>query len=121
MPNDIILEVDEQSYNVDVDGDKSIDVEVDSSDIDVNVGVRSMEFDFAGDSDEIEMEVDVAIETVSGNHFDGPYQVTPKAHGGTVLETNGKYMDDDVTVTEIPYYETTATTGGTVLFIATEV
>lgn len=52
--------------------------------------------------------------------YDGAYEVTPKASEQTVLETRNKLMTDDVTVLEIPYYETYNTSGYTV-YIANEV
>ncbi len=39
-----------------------------------------------------------------GQHYDGPYEVTPKADRATVLETEGKLMDDNVTVLRVPYH-----------------
>ncbi len=50
----------------------------------------------------------------------GGYTVIPKANEPTVLETKGKRMTDDVTVTKIPYYETANPLGDTV-YIAAEV
>ena len=50
----------------------------------------------------------------------GEYTVIPKANEPTVLETKGKRMTDDVTVTKIPYYETANPLGDTV-YIAAEV
>ena len=50
----------------------------------------------------------------------GEYTVIPKANAPTVLETAGKTLNKDVTVTKIPYYETSNPTGDTV-YIASEV
>jgi len=52
--------------------------------------------------------------------YKGPYEVTPKAHDQTVLETGGKSMAEDVTVLKIPYYEVGNSSGDTV-YIANEV
>lgn len=52
--------------------------------------------------------------------YDGDYVVIPKAHNATILATEGKLMEDDVTVTEIPYWETSNTNGVTA-YIANEV
>lgn len=57
---------------------------------------------------------------VGGDPYQGSYVVTPKANSQTVLETKGKTMSDDVTVVEIPYYETSNISGSTV-YIANEV
>lgn len=55
-----------------------------------------------------------------GEPYEGEYTVIPKANAPTVLETAGKTLDKDVTVTKIPYYETSNPTGDTV-YIASEV
>ena len=52
--------------------------------------------------------------------YQGPYDVIPKAHTMQTLETNDKYMEDDVRVHEIPYYETSNLSGGTTCYIANE-
>lgn len=57
---------------------------------------------------------------IGGGQYTGDYMVIPKAHAATVLPTNGKLMADDVTVSEIPYYETSNISGNTV-YIADEV
>ena len=72
------------------------------------------------------LEYDVGIETAiqiinPTERYEGPYTVTPLAHSETVLETQDKYMDDDVTVLKIPYYETSNLSGGYTVFIAGEV
>lgn len=59
-------------------------------------------------------------ESTGGIPYEGDYTVTPKAHEATILATNGKIMTDDVTVVEIPYYETSNISGSTV-YIANEV
>ena len=75
----------------------------------------------ANEEQNVSMDVATAIQTVSGNHYTGPYEATPKAEAQTVLETNGKFMDDDVTILEIPYYETSNLSGGKTAYIADEV
>lgn len=52
--------------------------------------------------------------------YEGSYTVTPKAHTEQVLATDGKLMEDDVTVFEIPYFET-SNLSGTTVYIANEV
>ena len=42
--------------------------------------------------------------TVDIIHYDGSYDVVPKTYE-QVLNTKNKYMDKDVTVLEIPYFE----------------
>lgn len=51
--------------------------------------------------------------------YDGTYDVIPKARTMQTLETNRKYMEDDVRVHEIPYYET-SNEQGTTVYIANE-
>ena len=57
---------------------------------------------------------------VGGDPYQGDYVVTPKANSQTVLETRGKTMSENVTVVEIPYFETSNISGNTV-YIANEV
>lgn len=45
--------------------------------------------------------------------YPGPYTVTPAVEAQS-LATAEKYMDEDVTVLEIPYYETSNVYGSTV-------
>ena len=52
--------------------------------------------------------------------YDGAYTVTPKANTEQILETAHKLMSDDVTVFEIPYFET-SNLSGTTVYIANEV
>lgn len=60
------------------------------------------------------------VHTGGGEPYEGEYTVIPKANAPTVLETAGKTLNKDVTVTKIPYYETSNPTGDTV-YIASEV
>ena len=67
------------------------------------------------------LSADITIpDQTGGVPYHGNYAVTPKAHDSTVLSTRGKVMLDDVTVIEIPYYETSNESGSTV-YIANEV
>lgn len=52
--------------------------------------------------------------------YEGDYEVTPKLHITQTLDTDGKYMEDDVIVLEVPYYETSNESGGTTVYICTE-
>ena len=53
--------------------------------------------------------------------YDGAYEVTPLANEETTLLTNQKFMDGDVKVNKIPYYETSNESEGETVFIASEV
>lgn len=48
-----------------------------------------------------------------GDTYDGPYEVVPSVRS-QILNTKLKLMTDDVTVKEIPYYETSNLQGITV-------
>lgn len=67
---------------------------------------------------ETESKVNVGVSTAVikgyGSDYEGAYVVIPKAFEETILPTNGKILADDITVKEIPYYETSNTKGKTV-------
>ncbi len=63
---------------------------------------------------------DMSVAIIKGKPYEGDYVVIPKADAATVLPTKDRMMQDDVTVTRIPYYETANPTGVTV-YIASEV
>lgn len=63
---------------------------------------------------------DEVIMVADADVYEGDYTVVPKAHEETVLETEGLLMADDVTVLQVPYYETSNTSGYTA-YIASEV
>lgn len=48
--------------------------------------------------------------------YDGSYEVTPRLYAQS-LDTDGKLMEDDVTVYEIPVTRTTNPTGGLTVLI----
>lgn len=48
--------------------------------------------------------------------YGGPYEVTPRLYAQS-LDTDGKLMQDDVTVYEIPVTRTTNPTGGLTVLI----
>ena len=52
--------------------------------------------------------------------YTGAYTVTPKTEGQT-LATEKKSMQKDVTVKAIPFYEVGNTSGGSTVYIGTEV
>lgn len=53
--------------------------------------------------------------------YTGTYEVTPLVDAETTLPTAQKFMDEDVRVKAIPYFETTNTSDGETVFIGTEV
>ena len=50
--------------------------------------------------------------------YDGDYLVIPKAYDEQVLETANKLLLEDVTVTKVPYYETSNLFDGKTAYIA---
>lgn len=48
--------------------------------------------------------------------YEGAYEVTP-IYDDVILETNQRYMTDDVTVKAIPVYEVQNPSGGTTIII----
>lgn len=69
---------------------------------------------------EAEAEVVTRIRTGDYPTYAGPHEVTPKAAEAQVLETARKVVLQDITVHEIPYWETSNQSGMTA-FIASEV
>ena len=53
---------------------------------------------------------------VGATVYDGSYEVTPRLYAQS-LDTDGKLMEDDVTVYEIPISHTTNPTGGLTVLI----
>lgn len=95
--------------------DHVLNMEVESN----TVGVDT-EFIINTDIIEIGMALDVGIFTTAGDRYDGVYEVTPKAYDETILATEGKVMDDDVTVRQVPFYVTSNQSGGETVYIAEE-
>lgn len=53
--------------------------------------------------------------------YTGEYDVTPRAFGPQILETANKVMKENVTIAEVPYWETSNESNGTTAYIAKEV
>lgn len=53
--------------------------------------------------------------------YTGAYTVTPKAFDSQILETANKVLKENVTVSEVPYWETRNESNGTTAYIAKEV
>lgn len=62
----------------------------------------------------------INVQIVAADVYDGDYVVTPQAHEEQILPTEGKMMEDDVTVLRVPYFETSNIFGKTA-YIASEV
>ena len=57
---------------------------------------------------------------VTPEAYDGDYSVVPKAEAQQ-LPTKKKYMEDDVTITAIPYFDVANPSGGQTIYIGSEV
>ena len=69
----------------------------------------------------IRMDVEKAVVVLADtNHYDGPYEVTPKADEAQTLPTKNTILSEDVTVLAVPFYEAD-NQNGTTIFIASEV
>ena len=53
--------------------------------------------------------------------YDGEYEIVPSAKDEVVLKTTNKLMLADVQVKKIPYYDVTNSTGGSTVYIGSEV
>lgn len=53
--------------------------------------------------------------------YSGVYEVAPKTDEAVVLETAAKYMERDITVLKVPFYQTGNEQGGTTVYIGDEV
>lgn len=61
------------------------------------------------------IEAEITVPTfLEADYYRGSYEVTPLVDEETVLETRGLTLTSDVTVLEIPYYETSNESGYTV-------
>lgn len=60
------------------------------------------------------------VTSIDGVQYDGEYAVVPKIDS-QVLPTKNKVMVDDLTITAIPVYRVSNTSGGTTVYIANEV
>ena len=56
----------------------------------------------------------------SVDRYKGDYEVTPKVES-QVLQTAQKFLEDNVTIKEIPYFDVSNTAGGSTVYIGNEV
>lgn len=84
-------------------------------DVDLTVEEYDLEFD-DGASYDVELDTVIKVVTITGDIYEGPYEVTPTLET-QMLATRNKTMSDDVTVFEIPYAEVGNTAGGTTVTI----
>lgn len=58
--------------------------------------------------------------TIKPEDYEGDYSVTPKVDS-QVLATKAKYMVDDLVIKEIPFFDTSNTSGGRTIYIGDSV
>lgn len=58
--------------------------------------------------------------TVHTDAYDGPYEATPMTVSQK-LNTKEKYMNDDMSIRSIPYFDVGNTSGGSTVYIGTEI
>lgn len=81
--------------------------------LDVDLTVEEYDLDFDdGASYDVELDTVINVITITGDMYEGPYEVTPTLET-QMLATRNKTMSDDVTVLKIPYAEVGNTAGGT--------
>lgn len=68
------------------------------------------------DGQTVGMSIGAEYSVVAADTYDGPYEVTPRLYAQS-LDTDGKLMEDDVAVYEIPISRTTNPTGGLTVLI----
>ena len=55
------------------------------------------------------------------NVYSGVYKITPKTRKEVVLETAKKYLEQDIKVLKVPFYQTSNEQGGITIYIGDEV
>ena len=86
--------------------------------LDVELSVEEYELEYSeSESLDIDMDMAVIVQSIEGEHYQGAYIVTPKKDEQTILVTQNKVMDDNVTVLEIPYQSVSNLVGGTTAII----
>lgn len=72
---------------------------------------------YAGTVQAYDLGVDTAIETITGDHYTGPTEVTPTTEA-QILETRGLFMDQHITIAPIPNNYGLITWDGNVLTVS---
>lgn len=66
-------------------------------------------------------DVKIIKEVIRPKTYDGQYEVTPNTLEETVLDTANTFLESNVTVRKIPYYEVSNNAEGTTVYIGKEV
>lgn len=72
---------------------------------------------YAGTVQAYDLSVDTAIETITGDHYDGPVEVTPTQETQT-LATQGLFVDENIVINPIPSNYGLITWDGSVLTVS---
>ena len=72
--------------------------------------------DVGTDIENIGLSIGAEYNVAQAETYDGSYEVTPRVYAQS-LDTDGKLMDDDVTVHEIPVTRTSNLQGGLTVLI----
>ena len=65
-------------------------------------------------------EIHKVTEYIGGERYTGDYEVTPKVEKQT-MPTKDKILINDMTIEAIPFYNVSNTSGGSTVFIGSEV
>ena len=109
MPN-YPLEIVTSSYDISLLGDENAEIGIVTS---------SYNLDMVESSYTLDLGEVIEVKYPGGDVYDGDYVVVPKTES-QVLPTRSKVMANDVTVKEVPFFQTSNTYGDTV-YIASEV
>lgn len=96
-------------------------VSIDDRECNVN-GTLSIEQSLTGQINQ-RMGLTGRLAAVYATHveaYNGSYEVTPKTFSQT-LETKEKYMNNNVSIRSIPYFDVGNTSGGSTVYIGTEI
>lgn len=85
-------------------------------DVGIEESVQVYNFEISGIQEEYSLDIATSIETSNAPHYQGEYIVTPRLYE-QALDTDGKIMDEDVVVHEIPITKATNPHGGQTVLI----
>lgn len=83
----------------------------------VAASVQAFSFTVAQEALSFELDVGTTIQATTGEHYEGPTEVTPTEETQTLL-TQGLFMDQDITVAPIPSNYGRITWDGSILTVS---
>ena len=85
--------------------------------LDVDLSVEEYDLDVSeAEALDVELETAIQVSTITGDIYEGSYDVTPSFEQQS-LETRNKTMKDDVTIQPIAVSRTQNLAGGTTIYI----